>query len=115
MQVCGLSAYLGNGAFTNIFNVMIILRIEHKMADYNGWKQAFDSDPINRKESGVKRYRIYRRSGDESVVVIDLEFDNLEQAERTQEALRNVFGMMEGKLIFGVQTTILTVVEDVEL
>lgn len=94
---------------------MVILRIEHKIADYVGWKRAFDSDPINRKESGVKRYRVYRPSNNDTFVVIDLEFDNVEQAESTQEALRNVFGMIEGKLIFGVQTTILTVVEDVEV
>ena len=39
---------------------MITLRIEHKIVNYDGWKKSFDSDPINRKQSGVKHYRIFR-------------------------------------------------------
>ena len=39
---------------------MIILRIEHKVENYEKWKKTFDSDPINRKQSGVRRYRIFR-------------------------------------------------------
>jgi hypothetical protein len=27
---------------------MHILRIEHPVPDYDAWKQAFDSDPLNR-------------------------------------------------------------------
>ena len=42
-----------------IYEVMTTFRIEHKIARYDGWKKAFDSDAINRKQSGVKRYRIY--------------------------------------------------------
>lgn len=34
---------------------MLILQIEHKVPNYEGWKKAFDSDPISRKKSGVKR------------------------------------------------------------
>ncbi|MGE3801266.1 MAG: hypothetical protein AB7H80_09615 [Candidatus Kapaibacterium sp.] len=94
---------------------MVILRIEHKVADYLGWKRAFDSDPINRKESGVKRYRIFRQADDDTVVVIDLEFDNMEQAEKAEAALQKVFGMIEGKVIFGVQTKIFTLAEEVEI
>lgn len=44
---------------------MITLRIEHKIANYEAWKKAFDSDPINRQQSRVKRYRIYRPEDDQ--------------------------------------------------
>ena len=94
---------------------MITLRIEHKIASYEGWKKAFDSDPINRKQSGVKRFRIYRPADDDKFVIIDLDFDNIDQAQATQIALHKMFGMIEGKLIFGGQTKILNVVEATEL
>ncbi len=81
---------------------MITLRIEHKIANYDGWKKAFDSDPINRKQSGVKRYRVYRPIDDTNFIIIDLEFDNLEKAQAAQVALMNIFPKIEGTLIFGV-------------
>lgn len=94
---------------------MVTLRIEHKIANYDGWKKAFDSDPINRKQSGVKRYRVYRPADDELFIVIDLDFDNLKQAQSTQVALTRIFGNIDGKIIFGPQTRILTIVEATEL
>ncbi len=60
---------------------MTILQIEHKIPNYDGWKKAFDSDPIDRKKSGVKRHRVYRPTDDPNYVVIDLEFDNLNSAQ----------------------------------
>ena len=90
---------------------MIILRIEHKVPDFAGWKKAFESDPINRKKSGVKRYRIYRPTDDADFVIIDLDFDNLDEAQAAQTALRNIFPKIEGSLIFGAQLKILNVVE----
>jgi hypothetical protein len=39
---------------------MYILRIEHPVPDYDTWKASFDSDPIGRERSGVRRYRILR-------------------------------------------------------
>jgi hypothetical protein len=94
---------------------MITLRIEHKIANYDGWKKAFDSDPINRKQSGVKRYRVYRPADDDLFVIIELDFDNLEQAQSTQTALNKVFGSIDGKIIFGPQTKILKIVETTNL
>ncbi|MBK9722670.1 MAG: hypothetical protein IPO78_13805 [Saprospiraceae bacterium] len=94
---------------------MVTLRIEHKIANYDGWKKAFDSDPINRKQSGVKRYRVYRPADDDLFIVIDLDFDNLEQAQSTQVALNRIFGNIDGKIIFRPQNRILTVVEATEL
>ena len=94
---------------------MITLRIEHKIANYDGWKKAFESDPINRKQSGVKRYRIYRPEDDDKFVIIDLDFDNLEQAQATQNALQNIFPKIEGAIVFGVKLRILKVVEAIEI
>src|SRR5207245_1771311 len=60
---------------------MPILRIEHAVPDFSGWKRAFDSDPADRKGSGVRRYRVLRSVDDPNYVMIDLEFDTLEDAE----------------------------------
>ncbi|MBK7871270.1 MAG: hypothetical protein IPJ74_11630 [Saprospiraceae bacterium] len=70
---------------------MITLRIEHKIANYDGWKKAFDNDPINRKKSGVLGYRIYRPIDDTNFVLIDLDFDSLDHAQATKTALQNIF------------------------
>ena len=94
---------------------MITVRIEHKIASYEGWKKAFESDPINRKQSGVKRYRIYRPVEDPNFVTIDLEFDNLEQAQSTRAALLKVLPRVEGSIIFGAQVNVLDEVESKEL
>jgi hypothetical protein len=71
---------------------MPIVRIEHSVPSYERWKQAFDSDPADRKGSGVRRYRILRPVGDPTLVLIDLEFDTVQAAEaflRTMERIWN--------------------------
>jgi hypothetical protein len=41
---------------------MPILRIEHAVPDFNGWKRAFDSDPVDRKGSGFADIESCNRS-----------------------------------------------------
>jgi len=94
---------------------MITLRIEHKISTYEGWKKAFDSDPIDRRKSGVKHYRVYRPTDNSNFIVIDLYFDNLEQAQAAKTALQNIFPKIDGKLIFDIQISLLDVIEDVTL
>ena len=60
---------------------MPVVRIEHRVPDFGRWKQAFDSDPANRKGSGVRRYSILRPHDDPQCVMIDLAFDTVEEAE----------------------------------
>lgn len=91
---------------------MITLRIEHKISNFDGWKKAFDSDPINRKKSGVIRYRIYQPVANPESVIIELDFDSLEQAQTAQTALKNIFPNIEGKLIFDVKLKILNIIEE---
>jgi hypothetical protein len=55
---------------------MPILRIEHPVPDFDAWKRAFDGDPIGRRQSGVRRYRILRPVDDPKYVMVDLEFDD---------------------------------------
>ena len=93
---------------------MILLRIEHEVLSFEGWKKAFDSDPIDRKKSGVKRYHIYQPVDNPKYVIIDLEFDNLAQAQMTQTTLKNMMTKIVGTLIIGPSIKILTDVESKE-
>ena len=67
---------------------MHILRIEHRIRDFDSWKAAFDSDPIGRQQSGVRRHRVLRPIDDPNYVMIDLDFDSSSEAEAFLAALR---------------------------
>lgn len=69
---------------------MPVVRIEHSVPNFEKWKQVFDSDPADRKGSGVRRYQILRAQDEPNYVLIDLEFDSNEDAEaflRTMEQI----------------------------
>jgi hypothetical protein len=90
---------------------MTILQIEHQVASYEGWKQAFERDPIGRKKSGVRRYRVYRPVDDPLYVIIDLEFETLHEAENTLAALRKLWVQVEGKVMMNPKIRILEMTE----
>lgn len=93
---------------------MFMLRIEHPVPDYDGWKQAFDSDPVGREKSGVRRYQISCPTDDPKYVMIDLEFDTQKQAEDLLSAMRGVWRNVEGKIIMDPKVRIVQVVESRE-
>jgi len=70
---------------------MPILRIQHSVPNFEGWKQAFDSDPMDRKGSGVRRYHVYRGVADRGFAVVDLEIDTLDHANALLERLRQLW------------------------
>lgn len=74
---------------------MPILQIEHPVDDYDTWKMAFDSDPLGREQSGVRRYRIVRPVDDPRYVIVDLEFDSSDDAEAFHSALRDLWSRVE--------------------
>jgi hypothetical protein len=90
---------------------MYILRIEHPVTDYNGWKQAFDSDPVGREKMGVRRYQILRPVDDSKYVMIDLEFDTVNQAEALLAAMRVVWSRVQGTIMMDPKTRITEAVE----
>jgi hypothetical protein len=67
--------------------VAFVVHLEHPVPDYQAWKAAFDSDPLHRRASGVKAYRIVRPMNDPGRVAVDLEFADQPTAERFREAL----------------------------
>ncbi len=90
---------------------MYILRIEHPVPDFAGWKRAFESDPVGRAQSGVQRYHILRPIDDEKYVIIDLEFATVSQAEALLAAMRVVWGRVEGTIMMNPQARIVEVME----
>lgn len=94
---------------------MVQLHIEHVVADFKHWKEAFDGDPIDRRQMGVRRYRILRPTDNPDYAIIDLEFDHQEQAEALLAAIQRVWTRIDGSLIFDPQWQISEVVEEVSL
>ena len=95
---------------------MPTLRIEHAVPDFAGWKRAFDSDPADRKGSGVRRYQVSRSVEDPNYVMIDLEFDSVTDAEGLLAKMRRVWGSSEGQRVMrNPQARIVETVETIEL
>jgi hypothetical protein len=94
---------------------MVTLQIEHEVMNFEGWKKAFENDPVDRKKSGVRRYKIFQRVDIPNFVVIELEFDNLKDAENTLTALHKLWERVDGKIMINPQTRILNLVEAKEV
>ena len=95
---------------------MTILHIEHPIRDFDTWKKAFESDPVGRERSGVRRYQILRPVNDPNYVMIDLEFDSSRAAEALLAALRELWQSpaATSALAGSPQTRIVEVVESKE-
>ena len=93
---------------------MIILQIEHPVPDYSSWKKAFDIDPVNRKQSGVKCHRIFRQTDNPNYIIVELEFDKLNEAKELLAALQVIWKQIEGKIITGPKARIIELVEQVQ-
>src|SRR5438046_4348950 len=95
--------------------VMPILRIEHPVPNFDGWKAAFDSDPVGRERLGVRRYSIFRSLDDPNYVMIDLEFDTKSEAEALLAKMRVIWERVQGAIMANPQERIVETVERVEL
>jgi hypothetical protein len=93
---------------------MAILRIEHSVPNYEAWKQAFDSDPVGRKQSGVRRHQVLRSMDDPNYVMIDLECDTKAEADALLAAMRVVWGRVQGTIMVNPQARIVEAVESME-
>jgi hypothetical protein len=90
------------------------LRIEHAVPTFDGWKAAFDSDPVGRQRSGVRRYQVLRAVDDPNYVLIDLEFDSTSEAEAMLASLRQLWSRVEGQVMRNPQARIVETVESRE-
>ena len=82
---------------------MVTLRIEHPVPDFEAWKRGFDSDPMGREKSGVRRYRVLRSLDEPNLVMVNLEFDGREEAEAMRTALHRLWGRVQSEGLIGDQ------------
>ncbi|WP_213576737.1 hypothetical protein [Rhodococcus sp. USK13] len=94
---------------------MPVLRVEHSVSDYDAWKKLFDDDPIDRKGSGVQRYRVGRSVHDPAYVTIDLEFATTEEADGLLEKLRGLWAGPGKEMMRDPRAQVVETVEDVTL
>jgi hypothetical protein len=90
---------------------MPTLRIQHSVPNFEGWRRAFDSDPADRKGSGVRRYSVSRSIDDQSLVMIDLEFDDAQDARGLLAKMERIWAG-PGKDV--TQNPVAWIVENVE-
>jgi hypothetical protein len=58
------------------------LHIEHAISDFDRWLTAFQRFADARAQAGVRDHRVQRPVDDPNYVVIDLDFDTVDDAER---------------------------------
>ena len=90
---------------------MTLLRIQHAVPNFDGWKRAFDNDPMDRQGSGVRRYHVYRSITDPNFVMIDLEFEATGDAERFLERLRQLWAGPGGSVMRRPEAWIVETIE----
>ncbi len=90
---------------------MPIVRIQHAVPNFESWKQAFESDPMDRKGSGVRSYEICRSVDDPNFVMIDLHLDSLTDAQALLERLRHLWVGPGGAVMSKPEAWILETVE----
>lgn len=90
---------------------MPVLRIQHEVPNYKGWKRAFDDDPMDRKGSGVTRYQVSLAISDQNLVMIDLEFATAAETETMLERLRQLWAGPGGAVMRNPQAWIVETIE----
>lgn len=93
---------------------MYIVQIEHPVKSYDEWKKVFDNDPLQRAQSGVRRYRITRPADNPNYVVGDLEFDSKRKADDFLLRLQGLWGSGTVNVIDNPRGRVLEVVESGE-
>lgn len=88
-----------------------VLRISHRVANYDRWKVAFDSDPVGRSAAGVVCHQVLRDVDDPTRVSIDLEFDTRAEANAMLDALRPIWQGVTGTLISDLRTEVAEITE----
>ena len=66
---------------------MATLHIEHPIHDLQTWLGAFGSFAEARQRGGVRAFRVYQPIDDDKYILIDLDFDTADQAERFKKFL----------------------------
>jgi hypothetical protein len=94
---------------------MYVLNYWHTVTDYGEWKKVFDTDPLGREASGVRRLTIERPVGDEHMVIGHVEFDSLREAETFAGRLQEVWKGPGSSVVSNTGSNITEVLVEQEL
>jgi hypothetical protein len=93
---------------------MYVLNYWHNVPEYAEWKKVFDSDPLGREASGIRRFTIERPVGDEHRVIGHLEFTGLGEAESFAGRLEEVWKSVGSSVVSDAGYTITEILETQE-
>ena len=91
------------------------VRMRYELDDYDAWRAIFDRDPLDRRGSGARRYRIAKDTADSSAVLVDLDFDTVAEAEAFHGRLRTLLADPMLPPMARADTIVAEVTEAVEL
>jgi hypothetical protein len=70
---------------------MATVHIENTVRDFEEWKATFDKFDRFRAEKNTRSYRVSRQVDEPNNVVIDLDFDSVEEATEFRAALQKIW------------------------
>jgi ribosomal protein L35AE/L33A len=76
---------------------MAMLRIENTVKDFDEWKAVFDKFDRFRVEKRMRGYRMSRQVDDPNTVVVDLDFDTVEDATEFRGAIEQIWSTPQSK------------------
>ncbi len=64
--------------------------LQHRVADYDAWRPVFDEDVERRSAAGLSEIGVFRKAGDENLVLLVWSAENVEgfQSMLTSEELK---------------------------
>ncbi len=94
---------------------MYTVRVEHVVESFDEWKKMFDSDPLDRKGSGVRAHRVMRPTADEGAVAVDLDFASRDEADAMVTALHGLWEGPAAAMLRDPRARVFEVVESADL
>ncbi len=91
------------------------IRMRYELDDYDAWRQVFDRDPLDRRGSGVRSYRISRDVDNDQAVLVDLDFGSVDQAAAFHGRLRALLADPSLPKMARAETTLAEITESGDL
>lgn len=73
------------------------LHIENSVHDYAAWRGAFDKFDRFRRDGGVRHLRLTRPVDEPATVIVDLDFDTIDEAEAFRDKLAKVWATPQSR------------------
>jgi hypothetical protein len=92
---------------------MATLHVENTIRDFEAWKAVFDKFDRFRADKNTRSYRLSRQVEDPNKIVIDLDFDSVEDAVAFGAALEQIWRtpQSQAQVVTHTRPTVYDVVE----